>query len=210
MFRGLLNQRNLYAVSIDMSDLPSELYDALANWGFCGKGYFHGYKLHMVVTRDGVPLGLVVTKANSRETAVTDRLLARVAYALTDEQTDSLVFLMGDKAYDSNPAANQTKKHLSAQMIVPVNPRNSQELKGELTRQTKKKLKERGTNRDNAILLYESRRGKHLFRKYRITVEQVIDQLKNDMGLERLPYWVRGVRKVHKRVQNTVFAYTGV
>lgn len=210
MFRQLLNQRNLYVISIDMSDLPCELYDALANWGFCGKGYFYGYKLHLVVTRDGVPLGLVVTKANRRETAVTDRLLARVAHALTDEQVDSLVFLIGDKAYDSNPAADQTKKHLSAQMIAPANPRRSQELKSELTRQTKKKLKERGTNRDKAILLYESMRGRYLFRKCRITIEQVIDQLKNDLGLERLPYWVRGVRKVQKRVQNTVFAYTCV
>jgi hypothetical protein len=210
MFSLLLNQRNLYCVSIDMSDLPSEFYDSLTNCGFCGKGYFHGYKLHLVVTRDGVPLGSAITKASRRETAITKRLLASVGYALTDKQIDSLVFLMGDKAYDSDPAANQVKKYLSAQMIAPANPRNSQELKGELSRQTKKKLKERGTNRDNAILLYESRRGKHLFRKYRITVEQVIDQLKNDMGLQRLPYWVRGVRKVSKRTQNTVFAYTCV
>lgn len=207
MFRRLLNQRNLYIVSIDMSDLPAELHDFLANWGFCGKGHFHGYKLHLVVTRDGVPLGLVITKANRRETAVTDRLSAKIACALTDEQADSLVFLIGDKAYDSNPAANQVKQRLSAQMIAPANPRNSQELKGKLTTQTKKKLKERGTNRDKAILLYESRRGKQLFHKCRITIEQVIDQLKNDLGLERLPYWVRGVRKVQKWVQNAVFAY---
>jgi hypothetical protein len=207
MFRRLLNQRNLYVVCVDMSDLPSGLYDTLANWGVCGKGHFHGYKLHLLVTRDGIPLGLVITKANRRETAVTDRLLARVAQALTDDQTDSLVLLMGDKAYDSKPAADQAKQRLSVQMIAPANPRRSQELKGELTTQTKKKLKERGTNRDKAILLYESRRGKELFRKCRITIEQVIDQLKNDLGLERLPYWVRGVRKVQKRVQNAVFAY---
>ena len=43
--------------------------------------------------------------------------------------------------------------------------------------------------------------------KYRVTVEQVINQLKNVLGLERLPYWVRGVREVLKRMQNTVFAY---
>lgn len=208
MFRRLLNQRNLYVISIDMSDLPAELHDTLANWGVCGKGHFYGYKLHLVVTRDGVPLGLVITRANRRETAVTDRLLAQVAQALTDEQIDSLVFLLGDKAYDSNPAADQTKQRLSAQVIAPANPRNSQELKGELTKETKKKLNERGTNRDKAILLYESSRGKQMFRKCRIIIEQVIDQLKNALGLGQLPYWVRGVRKVLKRVQNTVFAYT--
>lgn len=207
MFRQLLNQRNLYVVSVDMSDLPAGLYDTLANWGFCGKGCFYGYKLHLLVTRDGVPLGLVITKANRRETAVTDRLLASVSQALTDDQIDSLVFLIGDTAYDSNPAADQTKEHLSAQIVAPANPRNSQELKGELTIQTKKKLKERGTNRDKAILLYESKRGKKMFRKYRVIIEQVINQLKNVLGLERLPYWVRGVRKVLRRVRNTVFAY---
>jgi hypothetical protein len=153
MFRKLLNQRNLYVVSIDMSDLPSELYDTLANWGFCGKGHFHGYKLHLLVTRDGVPLGWATTKANRRETAVTDRLLARVAQVLTSEQMNSLSFLIGDKAYDSNKTADEAKKHLSAQMIAPANPRRSQELKGKLTTQTKKKLRERGTNRDKAIKL---------------------------------------------------------
>lgn len=208
MFKRLLNQRNLYVVSIDMSDLPTELYDTLANWGVCSKGCFHGYKLHLVVTRDGVPLGLVITKANRRETAVTDRLLAQIAQALTDDHIDSLVFLLGDAAYDSNPAADQTKQRLSAQIIAPINPRNSQEAKGELKKETKEKLKERGTNRDKAVLLYESSRGKKTYRKYRVIVEQVFDQLKNALGLGQLPYWVRGVRRVLKRVQNTVFAYT--
>jgi hypothetical protein len=207
MFKPLLNQRNLYVVSIDMSHLPTELYDTLANWGVCGKGYFYGYKLHLLVTRDGVPLGLVVTKANRRETAVTDRLLASVSQALTDDQIESLVFLIGDTAYDSNPAADQTKQHHSAQIVAPANPRNSQELKGELTRETKKKLKERGTNRDKAILLYESTKGKEMFRKCRVIIEQVINQLKNALRLGQLPYWVRGVRKVLKRAQNTIFAY---
>ena len=193
-----------------MSDLPSELYDTLTNWGFCGKGYFHGYKLHLLVTRDGVPLGWTVTKANRRETAITDILLARVAQVLTSDQMSNLSFLIGDKAYDSNKTADEAKQHLSAQMIVPANPRRSQELKGKLTKQTKKKLRERGTNRDKAILLYESKRGKYLFRKCRITIEQAIDQLKNDLGLQRLPYWVRGVRKVQRKVHNTVFAYTCV
>ena len=208
MLRKLLNQRNLYAVSIDMSDLPSEFYDPLANWGVCGKGYFYGYKLHLVVTRDGVPLSCVITRANCRETSVTDQLLAKAAQFLSSEQMNNLSFVMGDKAYDSNKAANEVKQRLLAQMIAPANPRRSQELKGKLTTQTKKKLKERNTNRDKAILLYESKRGRELFRTYRVTIEQVIDQLKNDLGLERLPYWVRGVRKVQRTVQNAVFAYT--
>ena len=207
MFKRLLNQRNLYVVSIDMSDLPAQLYDTLANWGVCGKGEFYGYKLHLVVTRDGIPLGLVITRANSRETSITDHLLARVAQALTDENIDSLVFLIGDKAYDSNPASNQARQFLSVQMIAPVNTRKSSEFKGELSRRTKKKLRERGTNRDKAILLYESKKGKSMYRKCRVVIEQVIDQLKNDLGLSQLPYWVRGVRKVIKRVRNVVFAY---
>ena len=208
MLTRLLNQRNLYVTSIDMSDLPSGLYDNLANCGVCGKGYFHGYKVHLLVTRDGVPLGLVTTKANSRETAIIDSLLARVAGALTDKEVDRLVYLIGDKGYDSNPAADKTKKRLSAQMIAPANPRRSQELKGKLSTQTKKKLRERGTNRDKAILLYESKRGKHLFRTCRVIIEQVFDQLKNDLGLGKLLYWVRGVRKVQRHVYNAVFAYT--
>jgi hypothetical protein len=160
MLRKLLNQRNLYVVSIDMSDLPSEFYDGLANWGVCGKGYFYGYKLHLVVTRDGVPLSCVITRASCRETSVTDRLLAKAAQSLNSEQMSKLSFVAGDKAYDSNKAADEVKQRLLAQMIAPANPRRNQELKGKLSTKTKKKLRDRGTSRDKAILLYESKRGR--------------------------------------------------
>lgn len=207
MFKTLLNQRNLYITLIDMSDLPVSLSDTLANWGVCGKGNFYGYKLHLIVSRDGIPLGFVVTKANSRETSVISIMLARVAFALTSENIDNLSFLIGDTAYDSNPSADQVKRILSAQMITPVNPRNSSEYKKIFTPQIKRKLRERGTNRDKAILLYESKYGKRIYNKYRIFIEQVIDQIKNDFGLLPIPKWTRGVRKVRKRVSDKIFAY---
>jgi hypothetical protein len=56
MFVRLLNERNLYVLSVDMSDLPTEFYDNLANWGFCGKGYFYGYKLHSSLPEMEFPL----------------------------------------------------------------------------------------------------------------------------------------------------------
>lgn len=210
MFTKLLNQRDLYVLSVDMSDLPTELYDTLANWGFCGKGYFYGYKLHIIITRDGVPLGLVVTRASSRETSIIDHLLSEVSRSLTDKHIDSLFYLIGDTAYDSNPAADYVKHYLSAQLIAPVNPRKSNALKGVLTEQIKQKFRKRGTSRDKAILLYESQYGRGLYTKYRVIIEQVIDQLKHDFGLFRLPYWIRGVRKVQKRARDVLFAYVCV
>lgn len=53
MLRVLLNCRNLGLLAIDMTDLPRDLKDKLANWGVCGKGSFYGYKVHLIVTRAG-------------------------------------------------------------------------------------------------------------------------------------------------------------
>jgi len=37
-------------------------------------------------------------------------------------------------------------------------------------------------------------------------VEQVFDQLKDDLGLAELPWWVRGVRKVREHTDRALFA----
>jgi hypothetical protein len=86
MLKPLLNCRNLGLLAIDMTDLPRDLKDKLANWGVCGKGPFYGYKIHLIVTKDGVPLAFVVTKANKTEPMVRGQLLNQLRRRLTGEQ----------------------------------------------------------------------------------------------------------------------------
>lgn len=205
----LLNCCNLGLLAVDMSDLPSDLRDSLANWGFCGKGRFHGYKLHLIVTRDGVPLAVVATRANLTEPMVNDRLIKQLRRNLTEEQLERLCYAVADAGYDTNEVY-EGFEGLKAELIAAVNPRNDARLKGGLTRRTRRELRERDRARDRGILRYRSARGRELYRE-RIVVEQVLDQVKNGlMPKERdgdgLPWWIRGVRKVNESVDRAIFA----
>lgn len=77
-----------------MTDLPRKFIDHLANFGFCSKGLFYGYKLHLITSIDGIPISFFVTKAKVRESTITDKLFARCKRSLTKKQLE--------QAYDSN------------------------------------------------------------------------------------------------------------
>ena len=204
----LLNCCSLSLLAIDMTDLPRDLRDKLANYGVCGKGYFYGYKLHLIVTRDGVPLAVVATKANKTEPSVTDRLINQLRKNLTKFQLEKLRSGVSDAGYDTINIYDSFSD-LSVQLVSAVNPRNNSSLKGELSREYRSKLKESSTPRDRGILLYHSKRGGKLYNQ-RIVVEQVIDQLKNDLRLSDLPWWVRGVRKIKEYLDRAVLAFVAI
>jgi len=129
MLKVLLNCRNLGLLAIDMTDLPRDLKDKLAAWGVCGKGPFYGYKIHLIVTRDGVPLAVVVTRANETEPMVTEHLLNQLRRRLTKEQLERLCYAVADAAYDT-VRIYESFADLEAQLIAAVNPRNNEKLKG--------------------------------------------------------------------------------
>lgn len=54
-------------------------------------------------------------------------------------------------------------------------------------------------------MLYHSKRGREKHRE-RIVIEQVFDQVKDDLGLGELPWWVRGVRRVREHTDRALFA----
>lgn len=114
---------------IDMTDLSRDLKDKLAKWGVCSKGSFYGYKFHLIVTRDGVPLAVVVTQANRTEPTVTDQLLNQLKRRLTKEQLGRLAYMVADGAYDT-VRIYESLSELEAQLIAAVNPRNNRKLKG--------------------------------------------------------------------------------
>ncbi len=191
-----------------MTDLPRDLGDPLANWGVCGKGKFYGYKLHLLTTRDGVPLAVVATRANRTEPKVTDSLLRRLRRHLTGEQLKHMRFAVADAAYDTHGVYDSFAE-MGAQLIAVPNPRKNAKLKGQLSRATRRELRERGRARDRGILLYHSRRGRELHRQ-RIVVDQVFGQLKEQLRLGELPWWVRGVRRVQERAERAVLAFVAI
>jgi len=210
----LLNCRNLGLLAVDMSDLPSDLKDTLANCGVCSKGYFHGYKLHLIVTRDGVPLAVVATRANLTEPGVNKRLMRRLRRNLTEEQLERLRYVVADAGYDTT-GVYESFEGLKAALIAAINSRNDARLKeNTLSRQTRRELKERETARDRGILRYHSARGQELYDE-RVVVEQVIEQLKNVLwprarGGSLVPWWLRGVRKVQEMADRAMLALVAI
>ena len=208
LLSSLLNGRNLGLLAVDLTDLPRDLRDPLANWGVCGKGKFYGYKLHLLTTRDGVPLAVVATRANRTEPTVTDSLLRQLRHHLTGEQLKRLRFAVADAAYDTHKVYDAFAE-LKVQLIAVPNPRKNAKLKGPLARATRRELKERGRARDRGILLYHSHRGRQLHRQ-RIVVDQVFGQLKEQLRLGELPWWVRGVRRVQEWSNRAVLAFVAI
>lgn len=210
----LLNCRNLELLAVDLSDLPSELQDRLADRGFCGKGAFYGYKLHLIVTRDGVPLAIVATRAGATEPTVTDRLLAGMRRHLTPKHLERLKYAVADAGYDTT-GIYESFEELKAALIAAVNPRRDGRLKeGTLSRRTRQELRERDTARDRGILRYHSGRGQELYDE-RVVVEQVLDQIKNRLwprarGGELIPWWLRGVRKVQEAADRAMLALAAI
>jgi len=208
LLSSLLNGRNLGLLAVDMTDLPRDLRDHLANWGVCSKGKFYGYKLHLITTRDGVPLAVVATRANRTEPTVTDSLLRRLRRHLTPEHLELLRFAVADAAYDTHRVYDSFAE-LEAQLIAVPNPRKNAKLKGPLACATRRELRGRGRARDRGILLYHSRRGRQLHRQ-RMVVDQVFGQLKGPLRLGELPWWVRGVRRVQERAERVVLAFVAI
>ena len=216
MLKTLLNCKNLALLAVDMTDVNSRFKDDLADGGFCSKGYFYGYKLHLIVTRDGVPLTTVLTKANLTEASVNDKLTDKLDRSLTKKQRERLRNVVADAGYDSNRIYEDFQES-GLEMIATVNPRRDGRLKEkELSRKTKRELKERGKARDLGILRYHTQRGKKLY-KERTVVERVFSQLKTHLlprgskgKSEKMPWWARGKRKVKEVVDRGLFAYVAM
>ena len=146
---------------IDIIDVNSRFKDDLADGGFPSKGYFYGYKLHLIVTRDGVSLTTVLIKANLTEALVNEELTDKLDRSLTKKQRERLRNVVADAGYDSN-RIYEVFQQLDMEMIAAVNPRRDGRLKEkELSRKTKRELKERGKVRDLGILGYHTQRGRN-------------------------------------------------
>src|SRR5262245_9253889 len=62
-----LEDRPAKIVSMDLTRLESNPRDPQADGGFDSRGYFVGYKLGLIISQEGVVLGMTLTKANKTE-----------------------------------------------------------------------------------------------------------------------------------------------
>jgi hypothetical protein len=216
LLRELINSRSVKVMLIDMSDLPVSVKDQLARWGYCSKGRFWGYKFYLVTTCNGIPVAVVVSRANEVEPNASESLLNKVERILRDDEIESIAYFVGDAAFDGEVIYDDVERLFDGQLVCAVNPRRDEGLKelrgrGELPQEKEQHLREMEdeSSRAKGILLYASEEGKRLYGR-RIFLEQTIDLLKVDLRMGEIPYWVRGVRKVLRWVLDHLFLFVSI
>ena len=155
--------------------------DTDATWGRAGRGYAKGYKLHAIYGRGPIPGAWELVPLNESETEVARRLVPLLKRGGG--------YLLGDKAFDSNPlhtAANACGYQLVAERKRPG---------------TGLGHRRHSPGRLRSIQLLRTKFGQHLYR-CRDNIERQFGWLTNHgAGLAPLPAWVRRPHRVRLWVQ---------
>jgi len=86
--------------------------DPEAEWGYTSRGPFKGFKLHVAVNQEGLPLKALVTPGNRYDSP----FLPKLIQGLTPER------VVADAGYDSKENREAVKK-AGATAVIPNNPR---------------------------------------------------------------------------------------
>lgn len=154
--------------------------DPDAAWGRAGRSYAKGYKLHAVYGSSPLPLSWEVAPLNRSEPEVAARLIPALHGG---------GYLLGDKAYDSNPLhdlALRTGHQLVAERKRP---------------QAGLGHRQHSPGRLRSMALLENEFGKNLYH-CRDDIERQFGWLTNHAGgLSPLPNWVRREHRVRSWIQ---------
>ena len=169
---------------IDAKGLPVSRFskDRQAKWGYATGGKARGYKLFLLADARGSPVAWRVGAMNVAEQAVARELIAHI---------DGPGYLLGDAVYDVNDLYEQA----AAKQVQLVAPRK--EPGAAIGRRA------RGEARLHAIAMLETpvnRFGPSLLNE-RNRIERVFARWSSSaVGLDHLPGWVRGERRVRRWV----------
>ncbi|WP_243293156.1 IS982 family transposase [Bacillus sp. FJAT-47783] len=113
-------QHHAYAV---IDSLPLELchaarvyrvkrFQGMAHIGYCAskKQHYYGFKLHMQVTNQGLPMGYVVTEASCHDKVVVETVMTQVPHPYT----------LGDKGYISDVLQKKLYKEYQMALWTPT------------------------------------------------------------------------------------------
>jgi hypothetical protein len=155
--------------------------DPDAAWGRVGRSYAHGYKLHVVYGDGPLPEAWEVEPLNVAEPCVAARLLPLL------EPGDG--YVLGDKAFDSNPlhaVADRCGKQLVAQRKRPgTGLGHCPHTRGRL----------------RSIALLQTKFGQDLYRTRSVVERKLAWLTSHAGGLVPLPAWVRRRHRVRLWIQ---------
>jgi hypothetical protein len=184
---------DLGVLSLDFTDLPVNVrHDPDAAYGYCSKGRFYGYSLHLVITRRGALLTYRLATANHHAVRLAEEMVPDLR-----PLRRRIACLLGDSSYDSGPFHEQVRRDLEARLLAPENRRS---------RKGPPPPPDRATERGRALALLATPRGRALYRQ-RTIIEQVNGQLKDVLRIGDIPYYVRGEAAVERLVAARLILY---
>jgi hypothetical protein len=164
--------------------------DKAAKWGWAYDGKARGYKLFTMVDLEGDVVAWRVESMNQAEPIVAKRLI---------EQADRPGYLLGDSIYDSGPL----HEHAAERDLQLIAPRK--------TPGANIGVRARQPTRLHSITMLETFTnafGPALY-AYRTGIERAFSQLGcSKVGLDHLPYFIRGLARVRAWVQVKIILYS--
>jgi len=88
--------------------------------------FFWGYRTHVIVSKEGVPLVSATLPNNFTDAKVARKLIKKLKRVYRFKKGS---FFIGDAAYDERDFYNFIVNQLKCQAFIPINPRNQQEPK---------------------------------------------------------------------------------
>jgi hypothetical protein len=160
-------------LSMDLTRLESGPRDDRTEGGFDSRGYFVGYKLGLIITHEGVVLGMTLTKANQTELNVNRRLIHAAARTLQGKV--DMDYLLCDSGFDGEPTFREAHRKLGARVICP--PRRKRNPKAKRASAVLSEARRLRPHRTSDEALRDSDEGGELYRN-RTRIERLNGQLK--------------------------------
>jgi hypothetical protein len=187
--RQALRSHPARIVSMDLTRLESNPRDLQAEGGFDSRGYFLGYKLGLIISHEGIVLGMTLTKANQTELNVNRRLIHTAAQTLQGKV--DVDYLLCDSGFDGEPTFKASHQKLGARVICPARRKRDPKAKRASAVLSEARRLRPHRTRDEA--LRDSEEGRELYKK-RTRIERLNGQLKADpWRIGEVPVYRRGV-----------------
>ena len=194
-----LGPQEVRIVAMDLTRLESRRgRDVKAAWGKDSRGFFWGYKLGLITSRQGVILGMTLMKANFTEYNVNTRLIRMAKETIqTAFGTLPVEYLLCDAGFDGEKTYKASLRDLGAPALCP--PRRTRHSKRKHARSILKRAQSRTPFRYHDHLLWADPQAREIFRQ-RTVIEQVNGQLKEaPFRIDEIPRRQRGVRRLLSR-----------
>ena len=191
-----LGSEEVRVVAMDLTRLESDPdRDRYGAWGKDSHGLFWGYKLGLIMSENGVILGMTLMKGNWTEFKVNRRLI-RMAKDLLQTSFGELPveYLVCDAGFDGESTYRAAHRQLKGRVICPRRRRRNP--KAKCARNVIWNARSQSPHREKDVALYETPEGREVFKK-RSGIERLNRQLKDTgIRISEIPPHRRGVRKL--------------